>query len=380
MLYLFDVIKDKIKLKHCHCIDNWVFKLHYRATTIIYLIATILVTSREYMGEHIQCITDIKENGFQKVVDTFCFFTSTFSVVNDEDASGSDLGFMSHPGIAPFGIGSKQKIRRHMYYQWVPFLLFGQAIMFYLIHLLWKSLEDGRMGKLVSGLTHSKFSVLEKEVEVDGEVVPTREQKKNCIRRIKTSFMERISLNRSWSAWFFFCEVLNFLNVMLQIYITHKFLGNQFYTLGPKVVRDGSHILEEVFPKVTKCTFHKYGPSGSIQVHDALCVMALNIINEKIYVFLWFWLVLLFAISCLILVWRLVTFLFFSRCMLLNRLVFGHAKLYYWNLNIVVRQCSYNDWFLLKYLSKNMDGMSFRELFADISEDLEEKKPLKRSH
>jgi hypothetical protein len=115
--------------------------------------------------------------------------------VNDEDASGSDLGFMAHPGIAPFGIGSKQKIRRHMYYQWVPFLLFGQAIMFYLIHLLWKSLEgtrpspkhskstpsldvsDGRMGKLVSGLTHSKFSVLEKEVEVDGEVVPTREQK-----------------------------------------------------------------------------------------------------------------------------------------------------------------------------------------------------------
>jgi hypothetical protein len=82
MLYLFDVIKDKIKLKHCHCIDNWVFKLHYRATTIIYLIATILVTSREYMGEHIQCITDIKENGFQKVVDTFCFFTSTFSVVS----------------------------------------------------------------------------------------------------------------------------------------------------------------------------------------------------------------------------------------------------------------------------------------------------------
>lgn len=43
----------------------------------------------------------------------------------------------------------------------------------------------------------------------------------------------------------------------------------------------------QVFPRVTKCTFHKYGASGSIQKHDALCVLALNILNEKIYIFLW---------------------------------------------------------------------------------------------
>ena len=42
-----------------------------------------------------------------------------------------------------------------------------------------------------------------------------------------------------------------------------------------------------VFPRVTKCTFHKYGSSGTIENVDAMCVLALNIINEKIYVFLW---------------------------------------------------------------------------------------------
>lgn len=45
----------------------------------------------------------------------------------------------------------------------------------------------------------------------------------------------------------------------------------------------------EVFPRVTKCTFHKFGASGTIQKHDALCVLALNILNEKIFIFLWFW-------------------------------------------------------------------------------------------
>ena len=45
----------------------------------------------------------------------------------------------------------------------------------------------------------------------------------------------------------------------------------------------------EVFPRVTKCRFNKFGPSGSIQELDALCVLPLNMYNEKIFVFLWFW-------------------------------------------------------------------------------------------
>jgi len=31
-----------------------------------------------------------------------------------------------------------------------------------------------------------------------------------------------------------------------------------------------------VFPRVTKCTFFKYGPSGSVQTHDAICVLPIN--------------------------------------------------------------------------------------------------------
>ncbi len=38
----------------------------------------------------------------------------------------------------------------------------------------------------------------------------------------------------------------------------------------------------QVFPRLTKCTFYNYGSSGTIQAHDALCVLALNIINEKV--------------------------------------------------------------------------------------------------
>ena len=64
--------------------------------------------------------------------------------------------------------------------------------------------------------------------------------------------------------------------------------------------------MDAVFPKVTKCTFHTYGPSGTINRHDSLCILALNIINEKIFVFLWFWFVLLAIISALALVYRVI--------------------------------------------------------------------------
>ena len=64
--------------------------------------------------------------------------------------------------------------------------------------------------------------------------------------------------------------------------------------------------MSRVFPRVTKCTFRKYGPSGSIQRHDAQCVLPINIINEKIYVFLWIWFMLLTVLTAIHVVWTLV--------------------------------------------------------------------------
>jgi hypothetical protein len=131
---------------------------------------------------------------------------------------------------------------------------------------------------------------------------------------------------------------------------------------------------------VTKCTFHKYGPSGSIQLHDAMCVMALNIINEKIYIFLWFWFIFLFAISCLAVLWRLVTILMHARSKKFNQIVFATScpgKLNPWNMLTVTQRCDFTDWLFLKYLAKNMDGLVFKELFLGLAEDLEEnKRPL----
>jgi hypothetical protein len=43
--------------------------------------------------------------------------------------------------------------------------------------------------------------------------------------------------------------------------------------------------------------------TGSIQRHDALCVLPLNILNEKIFIFLWFWFIILSVLSGLALLY-----------------------------------------------------------------------------
>ena len=57
--------------------------------------------------------------------------------------------------------------------------------------------------------------------------------------------------------------------------------------------------------RLTKCTFHKYGHSGTIEKHDALCLLATNIISEKIYVFLWFWLIILAVLTACYLIYTI---------------------------------------------------------------------------
>lgn len=78
------------------------------------------------------------------------------------------------------------------------------------------------------------------------------------------------------------------------MFLVDKFLGGAFLKYGMEVLKLTNTQQEfrndpmiEIFPRLTKCTFHKYGPGGSPQKHDTLCLLALNILNEKIFIFLW---------------------------------------------------------------------------------------------
>lgn len=279
------------------CIDNHIFRLHYRGTVIIILAATALVTSRQFIGDPITCMSDSMSSDIMNI---YCWIHSTYTL-NDKfnGTLGQDFPM---PGLGEDDVhGDRGGVTHHKYYQWVIFMLTLQAGMFYLPRLLWKTAEGGVMKLLVSGLDEL-HEWMDKSTRKDGVEVVARYFHITPSRR-GTYFLK-----------FVFCEFLNFVNVLGQIYLTDMFLGYQFTKFGRDVFAQSEMDLNtredpmhRVFPKVAKCSFNKYGPSGSIQNHDALCVLPINIINEKIYIFLYFWFVFLGAISAMWILYRVLT-------------------------------------------------------------------------
>lgn len=354
MFDVFGSVKTLMKLDSV-CIDNNVFRLHYKLTVIVLVAFSLLVTSRQYIGDPIDCIVDASVGG--DIMDTYCWIHSTYTIPSK---LGEKIGVaVPHPGVA--GLTSKtDEVKYHKYYQWVCFVLFFQAMLFYIPRYLWKTWEGGRMKMLVMDLN-----------------CPIVDEENKCGRKnlILTYFISNIKNHNFYAFRFFFCEVLNFINVVGQIFFMDMFLGYEFTTYGSEVLAftekdplTRTDPMAKVFPKVTKCTFNKYGPGGNIIPYDGLCVLPLNIVNEKIYVFLWFWFIIVSVISGVSLIYRIMTIFGPQVRMYLLR---AKSRLSdQRHIDTIAQKCQIGDWFVLYQLGKNMDPLIYRELIQDLANRL----------
>lgn len=81
-----------------------------------------------------------------------------------------------------------------------------------------------------------------------------------------------------------------------------------------------------------------YGPSGTVQVFDAFCVLPVNIMNEKIFIFLWFWYIIIAVLTGVSILVRIATLISSTfRLFLLRRMIgkeFERAR-----VEMVFRRC-----------------------------------------
>lgn len=76
MLKVFGDIGGLVKVDQVW-IDNNVFRLHYKATFIVFVVASLLVTLHQYIGDPIDCIVDGVPPG---IMDIYCWIHSTFTI------------------------------------------------------------------------------------------------------------------------------------------------------------------------------------------------------------------------------------------------------------------------------------------------------------
>lgn len=355
MLSLFASLKALVKA-HNIIIDGLVFRLHYRFTVLILLSASILLSCRQYFGEPIHCLQ--RDVARTKVVENFCWIHATYILPH---AWNGTVGVhVPHPGIDRYTPG-KNKVY-HAYYQWVAFVLLFQGIFFYLPRYLWKTWEKGIMRSFALNLQDPLL---------------------NPSDSTQSYKLLSHALHIHWGHFsgyfkrYLFCELLTFINVLGQMWLLDTFFGGAFTTFGIRVIQwtewDQEYRtdpLVKTFPRMTKCMFHDYGSSGDVQRVDALCILPLNILNEKIFVFLWFWMVILCCLTALVLIYRLMlaAMPLMRYCVLVTKA--PHASK--GALDRLVGSSKLSDWFVLYLLSKNIDPRHYKAVISHLAAAMEQ--------
>lgn len=145
-------------------------------------------------GDPINCISEL--TGVSHVINTFCWITYTFTL------PGINPKLMAHPGVGPPETSETEK-KYHAYYQWVPFMLFFQGVLFYIPHWMWKQWEEGKIRIISEGMR--------------GSMIEPKQERQAKIERLVQYLVETLHLHNSYAAAYFFCEALNFVNTVSNI-------------------------------------------------------------------------------------------------------------------------------------------------------------------
>lgn len=352
MFWALKPLISYLKLKQVVIYDN-VFVIHTKVTVIFLLACSLFISAKQYFGEAIECIADSKSTDF---IASFCWVFGTYILDSFDD--NKVIGKSSVAiGVGPENVESTRIYQR--YYQWVVLILLFQAPIFHFPAYLWKIWEGGRLQQLCD--------------ELGSVVVPEawNANRKDVLIQYFSSDFTNIHLY--YALEYFFCEFLNFVVCILNVILLNTFFSGFWMNFAPAlgVALDNNwdewnRYSSRVFPKVAKCEFLKFGHSGSAQKYDALCLLPLNILNEKLFAFFWCWFLGLTLVSGLNICYRIFTILCRSyRIHILARYA-GHLKI------SKIRQASNNanigDWYLLYKVGRTINPILFRELIEQLSE------------
>ncbi|KAL5276554.1 hypothetical protein ACFFRR_002025 [Megaselia abdita] len=338
--------------------DNAIFRLHTMFTTALLLMCSMIITATQFVGNPISCIV---QSIPAHVVNTFCWITSTFTM---PDAFKRQVGLeVAHPGVSN-DFNDETAKKYYTYYQWVCFVLFFQAVACYLPKFIWDKFEGNLLRTIVMGLNIA--------ICPEGE----KQAKKGAILDYITKHIKR---HKFYAIRYWCCEFLCLVNIIVQMYAMNRFFDGEFMSYGTRILELGDTHQDDrvdpmvyIFPRVTKCIFHKYGPSGSLQKHDALCILPLNIVNEKTYIFIWFWFWIMTAMLVGLLIFRsVIIFVPTLRPKILNA---RNRMVPIETCRALSKKLDIGDWWLIYMLGRNLDPMIYKEIAAELAKQVDHKK------
>jgi len=337
-------------------VDNWAFKCFYKVTVALLFACSATVTSRQFFGQPIACdVGTAKDFVNEDVLESYCWMYANFRIPpsyrgpcsSDFDESEIDMPIYNS------------------YYQWIPIYLIFMAVVFYLPRGIWLMMEGGLMKFFGKGTTTRLIE--------DPE-----EKREKLIKFFKDNIHNKYNI---YYVGFVICEFLNLIVVICTIWMTNKFLNGQFmwygfrvwtyYSLPPEEQRGfAKNPMCKAFPRIASCTYYRFGSAGKESNINALCILSLNIINDKVFLVLWWWFLCLIFIGMSRVVFRIVQI---NSAKLRYRLLDLRMHRYFkrdeksHNIRTYVYKCSRGDWFVLYQLSKNLNRPFFMDFLKELT-------------
>ncbi|CAF2579098.1 unnamed protein product [Rotaria sp. Silwood2] len=283
-------------------------RLSYRYTCAILIAFAIIVSNREFTSKRIQCwVPAFFTGNYEDYTNNVCWVRNTYYI--DDHNEIPDNTAIRH----------ESSIR---YYQWIPFILLFQAFLFFIPYVLWRVLSQ-RSGIDVRDIVEAAASYKKANDEkqrnrlmkfiisvIDQYVDDPRRQPNNreTVWWKKCFLVFFPSSGRYMGDYlrnlFLFIKLIYITNIIGQIALLSLLLGQPFWSLGFTVLRllhegKGWDFTSRYFPKVTLCDFQIREANALPIAHTytVMCVLPINLFNQQIFTFLWFWLVFVIILT-----------------------------------------------------------------------------------
>ncbi|KAL3998176.1 Innexin family protein [Acanthocheilonema viteae] len=280
-------IAMKFVAAHSDSTDDFVDRLNYVYTVGLLIFMATLTGAKQHFGTAIQCMVPTHFPGsWVNYVQDYCFVSNTYMV----NASR----------IIVKGEAMNVYKEEIVYYQWVPYILLLQALLCYLPKFLWNIIIITR--------DLDMRSIVEEAMKLPS--ITTLSVRRKHLRRVANfavgyiKYKQKRRTAQCCSAYHFYVIVkwFYFGSCLCQILLINNFVGDGCllwgYRFMEEILKGNDWKTSNIFPRVTFCDV-KIAQIGQVNTHTMQCVLMINVLNEKLYVALWFWLSVLMLIDAI---------------------------------------------------------------------------------
>ncbi|EPB77820.1 putative innexin-3 [Ancylostoma ceylanicum] len=275
-------------------------RLNYCVTTVGLVLTSAFISGWSFVGSPIQCWFPAYYKGWwMEYALDYCYVQNTYFVPMTDVKVHNAFDFGSHMVELPRNYSERDE-KQIGYYQWVPFILAAQAILFYLPVVIWRSIYESSGFKVRAICDTCSMHANMDEGTRQKNMKTIAAFLEHAVAIVKAGRARKITSGSYITIVYVAVKFLYAVNAFFQFIFLKNMLGVDSYTWGLDVSLDlwnGREWPETGnFPRVTMCDYD-VRVLGNLHRHTVQCVLMINMFNEKIFVVLWFWLCIVLAVS-----------------------------------------------------------------------------------